>query len=685
MRQVNRRAVVRGLAGAGVWVAAGRPGWAAEIGTDGGLVERPLEEFGYGEVEVRGRREVTQREATMAVVLGLKDAEMLRPVREMSAGAGGAGVGTGWWVEGKTAAEGDRAASGLGPEGELGGWYGWRPGFDFHHDDAGFAPGHALGQWTSAMSRVGASAGVAGGEAMRARVRGLHAGLGSAVGPGYFAQTRFPTYTLDKLLCGLVDGHELAGDAGAWEVLERVRRAAEGSLPGGVVDREMQYRMGRDASWMWDEGYTLPENLYRAYAAGAGGEYRTMARAYLDNAGYFEPLARGEVAMADRHAYSYTNALCSAMQAWLVDGSAMHLRAAVNGWAMIEAQSFATGGWGPDELFRKPGYGEVRASLTKTHNSFEVPCGSFAQMKLMRYLLRATRDGRYGDAMERVIWNGALGALPLRPDGRSFYYADYNEVGQKVYSDHRWPCCAGTLPQVVADYGVSGFLREPGAVWVVLYGAAVARWKEGGETVEMEVSAGYPEEGRVRLEMRGMVRPVEMEVKLRVPRWVRGGARVRVNGEVAETQVEGGFAGMRRAWRAGDVVEMELPMDLRLEGIPAELPGQWWFYLPELDGTREKLRPGFTYAEARLEGAGLQPSGSLPLDTVALLRGPEVLFAVREPGDAGTVMVKNGELLRARRTGAREWRVMTAKGERRFVPWTELGMATGYSTYVKVV
>ncbi len=643
---IGRRAVVKGMAGLGA-VAAARPVWGL-AGAGGG--ERPLEEFGYGEVEVRGRREVAQRAEALGVVMGLRPEEMLRPVRQMSRGMGGeTGVGTGLWDAGGSGLQ----VSGLGPAGQIGGWYGWRPEYDFHHDDAGFAPAHALGQWTSAMSRVGASAGVEDGEAMRERVRRVHAGLREVVGPGYFAQTRFATYSLDKLVCGLVDGHELAGDTGAWETMGRVREAALPRMPGRAVNREVQYEMGRDESWMWDEGFTLPENLYRAYTAGAGSEYRTMARAYLDDAGYFEPLARGEVAMADRHAYSYTNALCSAMQAWMVDGSAMHLRAAVNGFGMIEAQSFATGGWGPDEEFRKPGYGQVLASLGKTHNSFEVPCGSFAHLKLTRYLLRATRDGRYGDSMERMVWNAALGALPLQPDGRSFYYADYNTVGRKVYSDHRWPCCSGTLPQVSAEYGVSGFLREPGAVWVVLYGAAVARWKEGGEPVEMEVKAGYPEEGRVRLEVRGMGRPVAMEVRLRVPAWAGDGARVRVNGEAMAVRVERGFAGVRRQWRAGDVVEMELPMTSRLEAMPAEL----------------------RFGEI----------GRMPLETVALMRGPEVLFAVREPGDVGVLAVKEGALVSARRTGAREWMVETGKGPRRFVPWTELGMAESYSTYVKAV
>jgi len=62
---------------------------------------------------------------------------------------------------------------------------------------------------------------------------------------------------------------------------------------------------------------------------------------------------------------------------------------------MITAtQSFATGGWGPDESFRAPGSGALYASLSSTHRGFETPCGSYAHFKLTRYLLRVTREGR---------------------------------------------------------------------------------------------------------------------------------------------------------------------------------------------------------------------------------------------------------------------------------------------------
>ena len=109
-------------------------------------------------------------------------------------------------------------------------------------------------------------------------------------------------------------------------------------------------------------------------------------------------------------------------------------------------QSFATGGWGPDETFRAPGSGDLGESLKQTHSSFETPCGAYGHFKITRYLLRVTRDSRYGDSMERVLYNTILGAKPIKEDGTSFYYSDYNnQFAKKGYYRDKWPCCSGTF------------------------------------------------------------------------------------------------------------------------------------------------------------------------------------------------------------------------------------------------
>ncbi len=578
-------------------------------------VPQPLSEFPYISITLQDAGMLAQRANVSEVLLSLSPDDLLRPLLAMA---------------GRPA-----------PGATLGGWYEWNPSYDYRHDSAGLAPASTLGQWISAMARLHAS----GGDAMlQARALELRTRLDDAISPRYFAQSRFAAYSYDKLVCGLMDAHRLMGDPQAFSTLDKVTAAAGPSLPGRALDRDFQWYLGRDSSWMWDESYTLPENLYLVSAMGAGSAYRTMAEAYLDDKTYFEPLSRGENVLGDKHAYSYVNALCSAMQAALTGGSAMHLRAAQNGFRFLVEQSFATGGWGPDELLRRPGYDEVAKTLTTSHNSFETPCGSYAHAKLTRYLLRATRDGAYGDSMERVLQNTTRGALPLQPDGTSFYNSDYNVDGKRTYTSNKWPCCSGTLPQVVGDYGINGYLQAPGAVWVVLYQASELRWRENGVGVMLAQTGSYLDDGAVQLQLR-TDSPVRFALHLRVPAWA-GETRLAVNGRPQSLVVEKGFAVLERTWRTGDEVTLTVSFALRLEPLPAN-------------------------------GGPAHP------DTVALLWGPRVLFAVREPGDTGPIVATEAALLAAERLAPERWRVATKAGDRVLGPFTKLGEQR-YSTYLKL-
>ncbi len=596
---------MQGSAGALAVAGVGRRGWAEAM-------PRPLEEVGYGQVTVRSEPHLAQFRNTQTVLMGLNEESLLKPFREM--------VGQ------------------PAPGESLGGWYEYRPDYDYRKDDAGLAPTATFGQWLSALSR---GYGVAGDEAKRGKVLRLNAMYATTIAPEYYERNRFPAYCFDKLVCAQMDAHRLLGDPQAWAVLGATVDTAGPQLPGRAIGREVPWRPEKDASWHWDESYTIPENLFLVSQMGAGRRYYDMAYQYLSDRDYFDPLARGENVLGGRHAYSYVNALCSAMQAYLVGGSERHLRAAENGFRMLEEQSFATGGWGPDELLSKPGSGAVYASLRKSHNSFETPCGSYAHMKLTRYLLRVTRDGRYGDSMERVMYNTVLGVKPVEPDGHAFYYADYNLNAQKVYSEHRWPCCSGTLPQVAADYGINSYLREPGAVWVNLYIPSVLRWDEGGAQMELEQGGDYPLGETVELRVRASV-PTKMTLQLRVPAWAKG-AELRVNGRKTPLTVTQGFAAVERTWRSGDRVELELPMALRLEAVDVEHP-----------------------------------------ETAALLRGPLVLMAERNNGGpGGDVKVRREAALGARQAGRAEWVAAGEGGEVRFRPFVDLG-DTRYSVYVEM-
>jgi len=574
----------------------------------GSPVPPPLEEFAYNEVELHSEPHEKQLQHCTSILMGLNEDSLLKPMRQMG---------------------------GLAPPGEdLGGWYIYDPTYDWHTFDAGFAPAATFGQWVSALSRAYA---INGSAEIRTKILRLNRLYAESISDGFYEKNRFPAYCYDKLVCGLIDSHHWAGDPNALAILQRTTDTALRHLPAHAVEQGETWRPGTDESYTWDESYTIPENQFIAYQRGAGERYKEIGTGYLHDS-FFGPLASGENTLSTRHAYSHVNSLCSAMQAYLTLGSEKHLRAARNGFDTLNAQSFVTGGWGPDERLRATDSPEVAASLTSSHSSFETPCGSYAHFKLTRYLLRVFRDSRYGDSMERVMYNTVLGAKPLQADGRSFYYSDYNFEGKKVYSNHRWPCCSGTLPQVATDYRINTYLRDQEGVWVNLYIPSTLHWTHQSGEVRLAQKSSYPYDGTIEFEL-SLSKPANLTVNFRIPAWAEG-ASISVNGRRwGDPVLPGTFASLRREWKNGDRVEVELPMRMRLEALDFRNP-----------------------------------------DTVALVRGPLVLFAIT----SSQQQVTRQQLLNATNPVPGKWQVSTAHGAMTMLPFIAIEDEQ-YSTYLKVI
>jgi hypothetical protein len=239
--------------------------------------------------------------------------------------------------------------------------------------------------------------------------------------------------------------------------------------------------------------------------------------------------------------------------------------------------------------------------------------------------------------MERVMYNTILGAKPLLADGSTFYYADYNFHGSKFYKPYHWPCCSGTLPQVAADYRINTYFRDPSGIYVNLYIPSTVRWTQRGAQISLTQKSKYPFDSLLQFDVTTS-RKTEFAINLRIPAWAEGAA-VAVNGRrMPVSVVSGEFVTVRRHWKTGDRVELDLPVRMRLEPIDAHHP-----------------------------------------QTVALLCGPLVLFSIANaPPD-----VTARQLLAAKKTGEQEWQVETATGPMTMLPFSEIADQQ-YSTYVLV-
>jgi DUF1680 family protein len=193
------------------------------------------------------------------------------------------------------------------------------------------------------------------------------------------------------------------------------------------------------------------------------------------------------------------------------------------------------------------------------------------------------------------------------------------------------------LPQVAADYRINTYFRDASGVYVNLYIPSKVRWAHNGSQVSLSQSGGYPFDPHTQFEVTAS-RPVEFAIHLRIPAWAEG-ATVSVNGKrLATPIVPGSFASVHREWRTGDKIDLELPLKTRLEPIDTQHS-----------------------------------------DTVALLAGPLVLFAITDGADKFT----RGQLLAVKLPSIRRWQVETPNRTVEFLPFTMIEDEQ-YSTYVRL-
>jgi hypothetical protein len=514
----------------------------------------PLGQFEYSAVTLLPGPMKDQFDYHRNLVLNLSNDALLKPFRERAGQAA--------------------------PGEDLGGWYSNSAYFDPRGLWDGFCPGHSFGQYLSTSCRVAA---MTGDPAYRAKAEALIAGVAPTLTDNFYANYPLPGYVFDKILLGLIEAHTMLGSTTAKPLAEHTFGVASPHLPEKALSRaEATARPHLNLVQTWDETYTMPENLFLAYRRMGGNPmFREAGMRFLEDDTFFNPLSEDVNILAGNHAYSHVNAFSSAAQAYLTVGSEKHLRAAKNAFRMLQAQSFATGGWGPGETLLLPEGDELTRSLFTTPASFETPCGSYAHFKITRYLLRITGDAQYGDSMERVLYNTVLGAKNMKPDGSAFYYADFTQTGHKTFAKDRWHCCAGTLPQVTTDYGISSYMQGVAAskmgaastngLTVVLFVPSRVTFKHAGSDVTLTQQTTYPAQPTTAMTLE-LAKDASFPVAVRIPAWAGKATRVTINGKKLDGDVmPGQFLRIDRTWRSGDRVEVFFDMPLRTEALTTEL------------------------------------------------------------------------------------------------------------------
>lgn len=191
-------------------------------------------------------------------------------------------------------------------------------------------------------------------------------------------------------------------------------------------------------------------------------------------------------------------------------------------------------------------------------------------------MLGVTGEAKYADVVELVFYNTLLSAWGL--DGKTYCYTNplrrYGKEDPLMSNDslERWPdtvtpgapncyCCPPNVTRTVASSAAWAYSLSDKAVWANLYGSNILDSEvPGAGRVKLAQETDYPWDGRIRFTLRSAG---DFALHLRIPAWAEGAA-IRVNGQAGPAARPGTYAAIPRVWKAGDTVELSLPMEARL-------------------------------------------------------------------------------------------------------------------------
>ncbi|MCR5690373.1 MAG: glycoside hydrolase family 127 protein [Clostridiales bacterium] len=182
-------------------------------------------------------------------------------------------------------------------------------------------------------------------------------------------------------------------------------------------------------------------------------------------------------------------------------------------------------------------------------------------------------NGKYGDVMERAMYNGVMSGLSL--DGRSFFYTNPLEINlaergrnDAVRDPGCWypdtlrsevfgcSCCPPNITRFIASVGDYVCYYGDDTVWVDQYMSSTAVLGPEDEPIRVSQRTGYPFDGRIEIVVK---RAKGKRIGLRIPEFSRDDYEIEVDGGRAQKETVDGYLYIEAKT---DLVTVDLTLDV---------------------------------------------------------------------------------------------------------------------------
>ena len=188
-------------------------------------------------------------------------------------------------------------------------------------------------------------------------------------------------------------------------------------------------------------------------------------------------------------------------------------------------------------------------------------CAQIGMLLFSWRMFQTTVDPKYIDNIENELYNGILSGISL--DGKDFFYTEALRRTKEFPYVMRWPkhrqryiscfCCPPNTLRTLCqaqEYAYTMGGSSGDTLYVNLYGQNTLKTKD----LEITQETNYPWDGEIKLTVKKAKKL--SAIILHKPDWCDKYS-VKVNGEKTDLTIT-------RKWKKGDVIELDLPMPVRL-------------------------------------------------------------------------------------------------------------------------
>jgi DUF1680 family protein len=359
-----------------------------------------------------------------------------------------------------------------------------------------------------------------------------------------------PYYSLHKLFAGLLDADKYCGNKKAIEV-------AVGF--GGYIEKVFAALDDEQTQKMLNCEYGgLNESFAELYARTNDPRWLKLSERIYDKK-VLDPLKAGDDKLANFHANTQIPKLIALARLHELTGRQDDARAASYFWNRVtQHHSFVIGGNADREYFFEP-------DTIATHITEQTceSCNSYNMLKLTRHLYSWSPDASYFDYYERTHLNHILAQQNPKTGMFSYMMPLMSGTARDFSSpDNDFWCCVLTGIESHSKHGDSIYWQQDDTLFVNLYIPSTLNWT--AQKAAFQLDTKYPYDGHMAFKVTQLSGAKTFTVALRIPAWAAT-SKILVNGKPALATSAKGYALIRRKWRAGDVVTLDLPLSLRFE------------------------------------------------------------------------------------------------------------------------